>query len=111
MREPPSRTSPPLCNALRWRAGCGRIFEDSSSGIGLDRPQLRAAPDSVREGDTLVVWRLGRLSRAPDQLMEIAADLAGRGIGLRSLTEAIDTATTGGRLVLKEDRSFGSATP
>ncbi len=92
-------------------AGCGRIFEEAASGIRFDRPQLRAALDSMGESDTLVVWSLDQLSRAPDHLMEIVADLTGRGIGLRSPTEAVDTATTGGRLVLKEGRSFGSDTP
>ena len=92
-------------------AGCGRVFEETASGIKPDRPQLRAALDSMREGDTLVVWRLDRLSRAPDQLMEIVKDLAGRGIGFKSLTEAIDTATTGGRLALRESRSLEKDTP
>ena len=92
-------------------AGCGRVFEEAASGISLGRPQLRAALDSMREGDTLVVQSLDRLSRSPDQLMEIAKDLAGRGIGVRSLSEAIDTARTNGRLVFSEGRSFGGDTP
>lgn len=53
----------------------------------------------MREGDTLVVRRLDRLARSLRQLIETVEDLAGRGVGLRSLTEAIDTTTAGGRLV------------
>lgn len=89
-------------------AGCGRIFEEAASGVRRERPQLRAALDSMSEGDTLVVWSLDRLSRAPDQMMETIKDLAGRGIGFMSLTEAIDTTATGGHLVITEDRSVGN---
>ena len=91
-------------------AGCDRIFEEAASGIRRDRPQLQAALDAMREGDTLVVWSLDRLSRAPDQLTEIIRNLAGRGIGVRSLTEALDTTNTGGRLVFAEGWSVGSDT-
>ena len=53
----------------------------------------------MRTGDTLVVWKLDRLARSLKQLMETVEDLSARGIGFRSLTEAIDTTTSGGRLV------------
>ena len=53
----------------------------------------------MRKGDTLVVWKLDRLARSLKQLMETVEDLSARGIGFRSLTEAIDTTTSGGRLV------------
>jgi DNA invertase Pin-like site-specific DNA recombinase len=53
----------------------------------------------MREGDTLVVWRLDRLARSIKQLIETVEGLEARKGGFRSLTEAIDTTTTGGRLI------------
>ena len=91
--------SPALQRDALEAAGCGRIFEETASGAKCDRPQLQAALDWMREGDTLVVWRLDRLARSTRQLIETVEDLGGRGIGFRSLTEAIDTTTPGGRLV------------
>ena len=80
-------------------AGCERVFEEKASGAQRDRPALKAALDYMREGDTLVVWKLDRLARSLKQLVETVEAFAGRGIGLRSLTEAIDTTTAGGKLV------------
>lgn len=80
-------------------AGCVRIYEDTASGARTDRPQLAAALDSLSEGDVLVVWRLDRLGRSLTHLIEITNGLAGRGVGMRSLTEHIDTTTAVGQLV------------
>ena len=80
-------------------AGCKRLFEETASGARFDRPQLVAALDYMREGDTLVVWRLDRLARSNRQLIETVEDLAERGIGFRSLKEAIDTTSAGGTLI------------
>ena len=85
-------------NALK-SAGCERIFTEKASGAQRDRPELSAALDYIRAGDTLVVWKLDRLARSMRQLIETVEDLQARGIELRSLTESIDTATPGGRLV------------
>jgi DNA invertase Pin-like site-specific DNA recombinase len=85
-------------DALR-QAGCERIFEETASGARRDRPVLQAALDFMRAGDTLVVWKLDRLARSMRQLLETAERLEARGIGLRTLTQAIDTTTAGGRLV------------
>jgi DNA invertase Pin-like site-specific DNA recombinase len=85
-------------DALR-SAGCERIFEEKASGAQRERPELTAALAFVRKGDTLVVWKLDRLARSLKQLIETVELLAGRGIGLRSLTESIDTTTAGGKLV------------
>ncbi|MGC9395647.1 MAG: recombinase family protein [Anaerolineae bacterium] len=81
------------------QAGCQRIFEDRISGAGSDRPGLKSALEYVREGDTLLVWRLDRLGRSLKDLIEIVAGLEKRGIGLRSLQESIDTTTSGGKLI------------
>jgi len=84
--------------ALR-AADCKRIFEEKASGAQRDRPQLTAAIEYVRSGDTLIVWRLDRLARSLKQLIETVEALEEKGIGFRSLTEHIDTTTSGGRLI------------
>lgn len=85
-------------DALR-KVECARIFQETASGANRDRPQLAAAIDYMREGDTLVVWKLDRLARSMKQLIETVEGLEKRGIGFRSLTETIDTTTAGGKLV------------
>lgn len=85
-------------DALR-RADCERVFEEKASGAQRDRPELKAALDYLREGDTLIVWKLDRLARSLKQLIETVEALEERNIGFRSLTESIDTTTPGGRLV------------
>jgi DNA invertase Pin-like site-specific DNA recombinase len=87
-------------DALR-NVGCERIFTEQASGAQRDRPQLKAALNYIRDGgdDVLVVWRLDRLARSLGQLIETVEGLERRGVGFRSLTEAIDTTSAGGRLV------------
>lgn len=80
-------------------AGCERIFTEQISGAVADRPELTQALQFAREGDTLIVWKLDRLARSVKQLIETVEMLRTRGIGFRSLTEAIDTTTAQGRLV------------
>jgi DNA invertase Pin-like site-specific DNA recombinase len=81
------------------QAGSSRIFEEAASGALKDRPQLKAAIDFLRPGDTLVVWKLDRLARSLSHLIETIDDLHKLGCGFRSLTESIDTGTAGGRLI------------
>ena len=81
------------------QAGCERIFRDKASGAKTERPGLQEAIDFLREGDSLVVWRLDRLGRSLKHLLETVAILEERGVGFRSLQEAIDTTTSGGRLI------------
>ena len=80
------------------RIGCEKIFTEKASGSQRDRPQLKTALEYVRSGDTLVVWKLDRLARSLKQLIETIEQLKERDVDFRSLTEAIDTATPGGRL-------------
>lgn len=81
------------------KAGCERVFQDKASGGKADRPGLTAALAFVREGDILMVWKLDRLGRSLPHLIETVNALETRGVGFRSLTEAIDTTTPGGRLI------------
>ena len=80
-------------------AGCWRVFTDRVSGVTEDRPELTRALEQLRDGDTLVVWRLDRLGRSLRHLIDVVTGLAGDGVGFRSVTEAIDTTTPGGRLI------------
>lgn len=81
------------------KAGCERIFRDKVSGTNAERPGLQEALDFLRVGDSLVVWRLDRLGRSLRHLIDTVSALEERGIGFRSLQEAIDTTTSGGRLI------------
>lgn len=80
-------------------AGCERIYEEKASGAQRDRPQLMAALDVMRAGDTLVCYRMDRVARSLRQLIETVEDLEARGIGFKSLNEQIDTTSAGGKLV------------
>jgi DNA invertase Pin-like site-specific DNA recombinase len=80
-------------------AGCERVFMETASGAQKDRPELAAALDYARAGDTVVVWKLDRLARSMRQLIEAVGALQARGLGFRSLTESIDTTSPGGGLV------------
>jgi len=80
-------------------AGCDKIFTEQLSGAVTDRPELASALSYARSGDTIVVWKLDRLARSIKQLIDTVEDLRVRGIGFRSLTEALDTTTAQGRLV------------
>lgn len=78
-------------------AGCERLFQDQMSGTRADRPGLRDAMSHLREGDTLVVWKLDRLGRGVKGLVDLVAELAERKVHFQSLTDQIDTSTPAGR--------------
>jgi DNA invertase Pin-like site-specific DNA recombinase len=80
-------------------AGCGRIYSDTASGAKAERPELERMLADARPGDVVVIWKLDRLGRSLRHLLEIAAGLSGRGVGLQSLNDPIDTTTAQGRLV------------
>jgi len=80
-------------------AGCLKVFTDKASGALDDRKELARLFDQVRPGDTVVVWRLDRLGRSLRHLIDTVNALADRKVGFRSLTESIDTTTSGGKLV------------
>ncbi len=78
-------------------AGCTRLFVDKdASGANRARPALTKALRYLRAGDTLIVWKLDRLARSLQDLLDIAGDLQGRGIAFESLTEKLDTSTAHG---------------
>jgi DNA invertase Pin-like site-specific DNA recombinase len=79
------------------KIGCERVFEDKTSGIRAERPGLTKALDMLREGDTLVVWKLDRLGRSVKNLVDFVGNIAKQGIQFRSLTDSIDTSTPSGR--------------
>src|SRR5690348_1552331 len=81
------------------QAGCERIFADAVSGMQADRPGLAEALNFARPGDTVVVWRLDRLGRSLKHLIDTITALNERGVGFKSLTEQIDTTTSGGKLI------------
>jgi DNA invertase Pin-like site-specific DNA recombinase len=81
------------------KAGCNKLFTDTASGAKTERIGLDEALSYVRKGDTLVVWRLDRLGRSLPHLITTLTDLEEQGIGFKSLTENIDTTTSGGKLI------------
>jgi DNA invertase Pin-like site-specific DNA recombinase len=81
------------------KEGCTKIFTDTASGTKTERKGLDEALHYVRKGDTLVVWRLDRLGRSLPHLITTLTSLEERGIGFKSLTENIDTTTSGGKLI------------
>jgi DNA invertase Pin-like site-specific DNA recombinase len=81
------------------KIGCKKIFTDTASGAKAEREGLDEALEYVREGDTLVVWRLDRLGRSLKHLIETITELNNRKIGFKSIQENIDTTTSGGKLV------------
>src|SRR5919206_3895841 len=81
------------------QSGCGKIYQETASGAKAERPVLEEVLGYLRSGDTLVVWRLDRLGRSLQHLIDVVAALAERGIGFKSLTEQIDTTTPGGKLI------------
>jgi DNA invertase Pin-like site-specific DNA recombinase len=81
------------------KAACSKIFADTASGAKTERKGLDEALSYVRKGDTLVVWRLDRLGRSLPHLITTLTALEQRGIGFKSLTENIDTTTSGGKLI------------
>jgi DNA invertase Pin-like site-specific DNA recombinase len=87
-------------------AGCKKVFEESASGGRWDRPELHRLLDQLRAGDTLVVWKLDRLSRSLKDLLVILERVEEAGGKFRSLTEAIDTSGASGRMLMQMLGSF-----
>lgn len=82
-------------------AGCERIYCEKASGGRWDRPELHRLMEQLRKGDVLVVWKLDRLSRSLRDVLIIMERLGEAQAGFRSLTEAIDTTTAAGRMMMQ----------
>jgi DNA invertase Pin-like site-specific DNA recombinase len=80
-------------------ASCEKLFTDTMSGAKAERPGLSEALEFCRPGDVLAVWRLDRLGRSLTQLIALMTTLDEKGVGFKSLTEQIDTTTSGGKLI------------
>jgi len=80
-------------------AGCEEIFSEKITGKQRERPELQNCLRMLRKGDVLVVWKLDRLARSLKDLVELITELESKQVGFRSITEAIDTTTAGGKLV------------
>lgn len=79
------------------KSGCQNIFDDKISGSRAERPGLNKALEMLRDGDTLVVWKLDRLGRSVKNLVDLVGELHKQGVQFKSLTDAIDTGTPSGR--------------
>jgi DNA invertase Pin-like site-specific DNA recombinase len=86
-------------------AGCNKIFTDHASGSKDQRPGLNEALEYLRSGDTLVVWRLDRLGRSLQYLITLVNELHKKEIGFKSLSDPMDTTSSGGVFVFNV---FGS---
>ena len=88
------------------RAGCSKVFKEIASGGKWERVELHRMMDQLRAGDVVVVWKLDRFSRSLRDLLQLLAHLESLGVGFRSLTEAIDTTSAAGKMLLQIIGSF-----
>ena len=87
-------------------AGCELVFREKASGGRWDRPELHKLLSQLRKGDVLVVWKLDRLSRSLRDVLTIMERVQERKAGFRSLTEAVDTTTPAGRMMMQMVGAF-----
>jgi DNA invertase Pin-like site-specific DNA recombinase len=87
-------------------AGCELVFREKASGGRWERPKLHELLGQLRKGDVLVVWKLDRLSRSLRDVLTIMERLQEKKAGFRSLTEAVDTTTPAGRMMMQMVGSF-----
>ena len=83
------------------KIGCEMIFEEKISGGRWERPKLHELLNYVRSGDTIVVWKLDRLSRSLKDLLFIIEQIESKGCGFKSITENIDTTTSAGKMMMQ----------
>ena len=81
--------------------GCAKVFQEHVSSVDAQRPQLKAALDWVRDGDTFIVTRPDRLARSVADLLRIVEDLKARNVAVRILSMGVDTSTATGTLILQ----------
>ena len=100
-RESTSEQDTQAQHAALVAAGCERVFVEFGSGGRWDRPELHRLLDHLRPGDTLVVWKLDRLSRSLKDLLLLLERIDRAGGSFQSLTENVDTSTTAGRMLMQ----------
>ncbi len=88
-----------LQNDALKQAGCDKIIEEKASGAKTDRTGLDEALSYLRRGDTLVVWKLDRLGRSLQHLIQVVNQLREKGIYFKSIQESLDTSSSGGKLI------------
>ncbi len=88
------------------KSGCELLFQEKASGGRWDRPELHRLLGQLRKNDVLVVWKLDRLSRSLKDVLTLMEKIAQLGAGFRSLSEAIDTTSPGGRMMMQIVGSF-----
>ncbi|QZH65019.1 recombinase family protein [Mycolicibacterium farcinogenes] len=81
-------------------AGVAKVFSDVMSGARDDRPGLAELLAYVRDGDTVVVWKLDRLGRNMLHILQTVKELTDRGVTLVSVTDGIDSSTPAGRMMI-----------
>ncbi len=86
-------------NRCPKKSGCEKLFVETASGARADRPELAKLMEMARAGDQIIIYSLSRLGRSLRHLIDIADELQRRDVGLKSLTEAIDTTTPAGRFL------------
>ncbi len=99
------QTTSPQLRAIE-AAGVEKTFHEQASGGRWNRPELHRMLDQLRDVDVVVVWKLDRLSRSLKDLLHILDRVEAAGVGFRSLTEAIDTTTPAGRMMMQMIGSF-----
>ena len=87
-------------NGALAKAGVSKTFSDTMSGARDDRPGLAALMEYVREGDTVVVWKLDRLGRNTLHILETVKALTDHGVTMISVTDGIDSSTAAGRMMI-----------
>lgn len=96
-----------LYDEARQRSRCiGDVLTEKASGGCWDRPELHRMLDQLRDGDTVVVWKLDRLSRSLKGVLHLVDRMTTTGAGFHSLTEAIDTTAAAGRMKMQMVGSF-----
>jgi DNA invertase Pin-like site-specific DNA recombinase len=81
------------------KEGCQKIFRETVSGAKIERKELNKLLDQVREGDVVVIWKLDRLGRSLKHLVSLVTELLERGVGIKSLSDPVDTTSAQGRLI------------
>ncbi|MCP4356878.1 MAG: recombinase family protein, partial [Chloroflexi bacterium] len=79
------------------KVGCVQIYKEKITSSAKERPQLQRMMAQLREGDTVVIWKLDRLARSLKDLVSLVNEIQERGAGLYSLNDHIDTTTPHGK--------------